>query len=79
MTRGNLCLGLVAFAGLLALVGLAGCGMVQGSAGTVAAPAVKATGMVHGGQNPVSDATIQLYAVGTTGYGSAATPRSGGC
>jgi hypothetical protein len=29
--------------------------------------------MVHGGQNPVSGATIQLWAVGTTGFGSAAT------
>jgi polygalacturonase len=31
-------------------------------------------GSVHGGQPPVTDATIQLYAVGTTGDGSAATP-----
>jgi polygalacturonase len=30
-------------------------------------------GSVHGGQPPVTDATIQLYAVGTTGDGSAAT------
>ena len=31
-------------------------------------------GSVHGGQPPVTDATIQLYAVGTTGDGSAAAP-----
>jgi hypothetical protein len=31
-------------------------------------------GLVHGGQQPVTNATIQLYAVGTTGDGSAATP-----
>ena len=31
-------------------------------------------GLVHGGQQPVSAATIQLYAVGTTGDGSASTP-----
>ena len=31
-------------------------------------------GLVHGGQQPVTGATIQLYAVGTTGDGSAATP-----
>jgi hypothetical protein len=31
-------------------------------------------GSVHGGQQPVTGATIQLYGVGTTGYGSAATP-----
>ncbi|HEY6374296.1 MAG TPA: choice-of-anchor D domain-containing protein [Edaphobacter sp.] len=31
-------------------------------------------GSVHGGQQPVSGATIQLYAVGSSGDGSAATP-----
>ena len=31
------------------------------------------SGMVHGGQQGVSGATIQLYAAGATGYGSAAT------
>ncbi len=31
-------------------------------------------GLVHGGQQPVTGATIQLYSVGTTGDGSAATP-----
>ena len=31
-------------------------------------------GLVHGGQQPVTGATIQLYAVGTAGDGSAATP-----
>jgi len=31
-------------------------------------------GIVHGGQQAVTGATIQLYSVGTTGYGSAATP-----
>jgi streptogramin lyase len=30
--------------------------------------------MVHGGQQGVSGATIQLYAAGATGYGSSATP-----
>jgi len=30
-------------------------------------------GIVHGGQNPVIGATVQLWAVGTGGYGSAAT------
>jgi RHS repeat-associated protein len=32
------------------------------------------TGSVHGGQPPVTGAAIQLYAVGTTGDSSAATP-----
>jgi trimeric autotransporter adhesin len=31
-------------------------------------------GLVHGGQQPVTGATIQLYAVGTTADGSASTP-----
>ncbi len=35
---------------------------------------VVVTGSVHGGQQPVSGATIQLYTVGTSGDGSAATP-----
>ncbi len=36
--------------------------------------AVPASGTVQGGLQPVSGATIQLYAVGTTGDGSASTP-----
>lgn len=32
------------------------------------------SGIVHGGQNPVSGATVQLWIMGLTGYGSAATP-----
>jgi Chitobiase/beta-hexosaminidase C-terminal domain len=32
------------------------------------------SGNVHGGQQPISGATIQLYAVGSTGDGSASTP-----
>ena len=32
------------------------------------------TGSVHGGQQPVTGASIQLYTVGTTGDGSPATP-----
>jgi hypothetical protein len=31
-------------------------------------------GSIHGGQQPVAGATVQLYTVGTTGDGSAATP-----
>lgn len=34
----------------------------------------RVSGVVHGGQQPVTGATIQLYAVGTTGDGSPATP-----
>ncbi len=42
--------------------------VATGSAGT----ALK--GSIHGGQQPVSHAVIQLYAAGTTGYASAAIP-----
>lgn len=55
-----------------ALLGLAGCGM-----GTTAAPdpiPLQVSGQVHGGQQAVIGAAIQLYAVGATGNGSAATP-----
>ncbi len=34
-------------------------------------------GMVHGGQQPITGATIQLYSVGTTADGAAATPLVG--
>ena len=56
---------------------LTGCGMT--SAGKSAAtPIVTAahhtTGNVHGGQQPVAGAVIQLYAVGTGGLRSVATP-----
>ena len=61
-------LGVVFFAA--AVLTLAGC-----TNATVAptAKSVKVTGAVHGGQQPVTGATLQLYAVGTGGDGSAAT------
>jgi hypothetical protein len=69
---------------LIVLSGLGGCGLVQGPAvvstatpTASASSAVRATGMVHGGQNPVSGSVIQLYAVGTSGYGQGATPLIG--
>jgi streptogramin lyase len=37
-------------------------------------PAGLAKGIVMGGQQPVANIALQLYAVGVTGYGSAATP-----
>ena len=53
---------------------LAGCGGLMPAAGTAAAATGSAVkGSVHGGQQAVSGATIQLYAVGTTGDGSAPT------
>jgi hypothetical protein len=59
---------------LVALTILSGCGLGSSSPSISQPAAVKATGSVHGGQQPVTGATIQLWAVGTTGFGSAATP-----
>jgi len=53
--------------------GLAGCGQLP----PASVPALENNGMagtVHGGQQPISGATIQLYAVGTTADGSASSP-----
>jgi sugar lactone lactonase YvrE len=58
---------------------LAGCSAGMNVAGPrTSSPIVPSSGhmqgKVYGGQQPISGATIQLYAVGTTGIGSAATP-----
>ncbi|MDE3104018.1 MAG: hypothetical protein KGK08_02485 [Acidobacteriota bacterium] len=59
--------------------GLTGCNaggagslLTQGTGSTTTAVKTR-TGVVHGGQNPVVGASIQLWTVGTTGYGSAGT------
>ena len=65
-------------AGTLLLVGelmMAGC---AGSPHVSPAHTLTISGAVHGGQPPVTGATIQLYAVGTTGDGSPATPLLSG-
>ncbi|HZL25827.1 MAG TPA: hypothetical protein VFC39_04780 [Acidobacteriaceae bacterium] len=55
---------------------LAGCGLAGGSLDThtPANPAgvYSVTGTVHGGQQVIGGSTIQMYAVGTNGYGSPA-------
>ena len=67
-------------AGMLISVFLVGCSGQPGSAVSgPTAPIVtgsqgKIKGNVHGGQQPVNGAVIQLYAVGMTGYTSGATP-----
>lgn len=66
------------FASRLALlpiltVGMAGCA-VGTAARTAAVPAATLGGRAMGGQQPISGSTVQLYAVGTSGNGSAATP-----
>ena len=66
---GLICLLIVtAFAGLL----LSGCSTTSSIEPIAAVKGM--AGAIHGGQQPISGATIQLYAVGTSGDGSAATP-----
>jgi hypothetical protein len=56
---------------------LTGCGTVLGTANQVVGSGSSSTGRisgaVHGGQQPVSGSTIQLYAVTTGGYNAPAT------
>ena len=62
----------------LAATVLSGCG--AGIRSTAVQPTVAAVpgaplrGAIHGGQQPVSGAVMQLYAANTSGYGLAATP-----
>ena len=59
----------------MALAALTGCGF-SGSALAPTTP-VALRGSVHGGQHPVSGASLQLYAAGSNGIGSAAQPLLG--
>lgn len=58
----------------LAVLGTTGCSLNQASSSssTPSSTAQNLQGHVHGGQQPVVGATIQLYAAGTTGYGQGA-------
>jgi hypothetical protein len=70
--RKNVCLAALSLC-LLACA-LTGC---SSGVSSLISPAVKASAMsgsIHGGNQPVSGATIQIYAPGKTGYGSTATP-----
>jgi hypothetical protein len=58
---------------VLALTFLAGCGQSNGTFSAQESPTTF-TGSVHGGKQPISAAVIQLFAVGTAGDGSAASP-----
>lgn len=74
----NIFRGLAASASALVLAGLlAGCGGAlsnAGGAGGGGGVTVRFQGNVHGGQQPVKGAIIQLYTVGITGLKSASTP-----
>src|SRR5579859_6523343 len=50
---------------------LTGCGGMVDNALTPAQPGVSIQGNIHGGQQPVAGATLQLYAAQATGYGAA--------
>ncbi len=61
----------------LALLGVAltGCGANPAAPATrLVTPEAQVAGAVHGGQQPVSSATIQMYAVSTAADGGVATP-----
>lgn len=72
-TSGKIAIAFLATASAACAVLLTGCAVSSDSA--VSSPATIADtrlkGAVHGGQQPVSGATLQLYAAGNTGYGSA--------
>src|SRR5580704_2878339 len=59
---------------LLASLLLNGCGSRELKIAELITGASHYSGSVHGGQQPVVGAAIQLYTVGTTADGSAATP-----
>lgn len=56
--------------------GITGCSVNPQASSAVRSPTSNRTftGNLHGGQQPVSGSSIQLYAASATGYGSAATP-----
>lgn len=60
--------------GFLPLMLLCGCAQRFSAKVTVEPEAAEVHGQVYGGQQPVAGATIQMYAVGTTGDGSNAIP-----
>ena len=53
---------------------LTGCGGNFASVDTSSSGTLALHGILHGGQQPVANASIQLYTVGSAGNGSAATP-----
>jgi polygalacturonase len=59
---------------VLLAVSLLAAGCAKAPTTPAAAKTLSLAGAVHGGQQPVTGATLQLYAAGTTGDGSTATP-----
>jgi len=58
----------------LALTGCAGFDAASKTVAPTKASLSGIKGLVHGGQNPISYASLQVYQAGTTGYGTGATP-----
>jgi hypothetical protein len=56
------------------VVCLSGCDGLTSTPGTTSIAASNVRGSIHGGQQPVNGATVQFWAVGTTGDGSMGTP-----
>jgi hypothetical protein len=65
-------------ASLVVAAALTGCGFDPSAVDTSSHGSLALQGIVHGGQQPVYHATIQLYTVGSSGNGSAATPMISG-
>jgi hypothetical protein len=65
----------LSFSFICCMTGLTGCSnMVATATGTPSAQQTGSlTGVVYGGQQPVANATVTVWAAGNTGYGSAAT------
>jgi len=59
---------------LMAAALLCGCGAGSSYSPTTSHPSSHVSGQAKGGQQPITGAAVQLYALGTTGDGSAATP-----
>jgi len=59
---------------LLLSAGIIGCGSSRSALPSTSSSEVTLAGVVHGGQQPITGATIQLWAAGTTADESAATP-----
>ncbi len=78
LRKANLEISLPACACLIALT--TGCSISSTGASSSESNNVavsRLSGTVHGGQQPISGATIKLYVAGSTGYGSAATYTTG--
>jgi hypothetical protein len=69
--RNALSAGIAATSICLALGGCATSNTTLSDAPPIANPGSALSGRVYGGQQPISGASIQLYAAGSTGYGSA--------